>query len=429
MLKLCVAATAVLLIAGCQDVSAPVSGASLVGSTALATRSVNRPRSIEDEFREISNEDSTFAGVFLDDKGRPVVLHRGEPSLDRVSRATARVAMASGLWKSEEVASRRSADFTFRELDALKSQLRPMVREMEDVVGIGIDIELNRVVVRVLRGRQEVVRGRLQSTPRFAAVRFEETDEPALGQSLRSTVRPVTGGLQISSQYQGTSGYCSAGLQMWRTDEFQYPDVSQGRHIATAGHCAPPQGVVDSVQFGQPHRGMGLHLVEVANSERFNHAGCPYAPSYCQWGDIAVLKVVDSVSSTWQRVALSNTGNPPSYLGTLPLNTGMWSAVQGQPVRRVGAKSGQRNGTITRACYDLNVGGVWFLCSVEVNGHADGGDSGGPVYTPQIAQYQGSPWPSGIFFAYASQTKNPYWFTPINNALFSLTWGGPGWTF
>jgi len=224
----------------------------------------------------------------------------------------------------------------------------------------------------------------------------------------------------ISSNYDATSGYCSAGLQVWKNDANGYPDPSQGRFILTANHCAPPIGAVTGLTFGQPHRGYGLHATEVANAEVFTDARCPYAPTPCTYADVAVLQVSDSVSSTWQRVALSNTSNPPAYFGQLSLNTSVWSAVPGQPVRRVGARSGQRDGTVTKSCYDLPVGGIYVLCSVEVNGYANGGDSGGPVYTPLTAGYSDSPWPSGVFHSYTTGSNNPYWFSSVGSILYAL---------
>lgn len=393
------------------------------GKDAAALRS--GPTSIEDEFAELSKRFPSFAGVYLDSLGRPVVLYREQLEKSETQYAVGRVSQRSGVFSSLTPSSSRQVEFTFEELVSARDVVRALVGQVGIGHGLGIDIERNRLVVRVSPGDERSMRHLLDQRAIRERVVVEAMEQAEPAQSLRSTVRPVTGGLQISSQYNGSSNWCSAGLQMWRTDENGYIDPSLGRYVATAGHCAPPLGSVAGVEFGQPHRGMGLHLVEVANSA-LHSAGCPGGLNPCQFGDIAVLRVADSVTSTWQRAALSNTANPPAYQGTVSLNTGIWSAVQGQPVRRVGATSGQRNGTITKTCYDLYVVGVWYHCSVEVNGHGDGGDSGGPVYTPSITQYPGSPGPSGIFFAYASATKNPYWFTSISYALFSV---GSGWSF
>jgi hypothetical protein len=360
--------------------------------------------------------------VYLGDDGVPVLRVK-----DKLSRAESRAAILSRISRSSSAfpavtASRlESAPFSFLELHEYRKLVRERIRDEAIPITNGIDVASSQLVLRVsaaLSSRARAFVEELQIPS--AAVRFEIAEPAVPGVSLRGVVRPVTGGVQISS-ISSTSDYCSVGLQAYKKDVNGYPDPSLGRFVSTANHCAPPVGIVSGLTFGQPHRGYGLHATEVANAELFTDARCPYGALKCQYADVALLQMVDSVASTWQRVATSNTANPPTFLGQLSLNTSVWSAIPGQPVRRVGATSGERDGTVASACVDLyQSGNGYILCSVEVIGHSDGGDSGGPVYTPLLAGYHGSPWPSGIYHSYLFPSKTRYWFSSISSVSFSL---------
>lgn len=232
--------------------------------------------------------------------------------------------------------------------------------------------------------------------------------------SLHDAVRPVTGGLMISPTY-GTAGYCSVGLQAFKNDSSGYPDPSLGRFIATASHCTPPIGSVTSLTFGQPNLSFGHHATEVADAPLLPLAACPSGAISCQWADVAILKMVDSVSSTYQRVALSNTSSPPTYLGQLSISSIVsGGAVVGLPVRRVGATTGQHDGVVMNGCYDVNLSFHYILCSVEVKGDSSSyGDSGSPVYVAANPSYPYSPWPAGILFAGVPAFRT-WWFSTVS---------------
>lgn len=381
------------------------------------------PPSIEDDFRVIAQTDPDFAGIYLDDELVPVVVSaRRALSAEGSFRARARVAAKSGAFSAAAAARQVVACYSWIELDSLREVVRAGIRSSMVPLGVGIDVKENQLLLSTETANAAAARQMLAKAGIPAsAYRLRIQDGVTAGASLRDKVRPITGGLMIAASTDG-SGYCSMGLQAWKNDENGYMDPSLGRFVLTANHCAPPQGTVTGMQFGQPHRGHGHHLTEVANAEVFyDTARCPYSAYGCQYADVAMLQVVDSVSSTWQRVALSNTANPPAFQGQLSLNVNIWSAVQGQPVRRVGARTGQRNGTVTSPCFDLPTGVTpYVLCTVEVAGYGLDGDSGGPVYTPLTAGYTGSPWPSGIYHHYFTGSPQAYWFSSVGAILYAL---------
>ncbi|MCU0616113.1 MAG: S1 family peptidase [Gemmatimonadaceae bacterium] len=380
------------------------------------------PGSIEDEYLAIAADEPRFAGLYLDDDLVPVLVSAGSP-LSELSKARvlSRVALRSGAFSSVTSHRVRPARYSWLELDMFRKKVRVMIGSSKIPLGVGIDVKKNALVLTTESAFSEHARKALAAADIPDDAFHLRVVDGIVSGSLRSRRRPVTGGLMISSSFSATDAFCSAGLQAWKTDANGAVDPSFGRFIITANHCAPPVGVVTGMQFGQPHRGFGNHMVEVANAEIFQDSRCPYAAVRpCQFADVAVLRMSDSVPSTWQRVALSNTSNPPGFLGMLALSTSTWSAVQGQPVTRVGAQSGQRNGTTMSTCYDVPTANWYVLCSVEVVGYADGGDSGGPVYTPLISGWPGTPWPSGIFHTYTLQTNSPYWFSSVEWVLFAL---------
>jgi hypothetical protein len=369
-----------------------------------------RPQlSIDEEFELISQSNPQFAGLYLNTAGVPVVLNKGELlSIAMRSEIVSRVSLRSGAFDGLAVSEARSTRYSFAELASYRKILTEVVGSQRLRVGFGIDVAANRISIR---GGQTTL-SRLKPAAIAAGlpddVLYLVIDSIVQGVSLRGVVRPVTGGLSISTA-SVASEYCSAGLQAWKNDANGNPDPSQGRFLLTASHCTGDIGAMTGVTFGQPHRGHGLHATEVWDA--------PLVPNCigldsCQSVDVAVLRMSDSVGSTWQRVAVSNTSNPPTYLGQLSLNTSIWSAVQGQPMRRVGARTGQRNGTVTHTCFQIYVAGRYILCNVEVKAYSDFGDSGGPVYTPLIAQYPGSPWRSGIYHSF-NAPRTYYWFSSV----------------
>ncbi|MBW7932051.1 MAG: hypothetical protein H3C62_00290 [Gemmatimonadaceae bacterium] len=378
------------------------------------------PLSIENEFRAIGEEEPDFGGLYLASDGTPVITMKGG-KLSELSRGRilARVAQRNGTFSAFGPSAVRQVPYSFRELDALRTRVRAMIRESGVLLGVGIDVATGTLDLRAA-GADLSRAARALTAAGIPSTAFTLTKAPFAvpATTLRDVVRPVTGGVQIGMLARNDSS-CSVGLQVWKNDANGYPDPSLGRYVLTANHCAPPQGTVTGVQFGQPHVGYGVHATEVDNAEYFTDARCPYGAAGCQYADVAVLRMADSVGSTWQRVALSNTSSPPSYLGQLSLNTSIWSAVQGQPVRRVGKTSGQRDGTITRTCVDVVRADGYILCSAEVSGYSAGGDSGGPVYTPYVSQYSGSPWPSGVFHSLLPG-NNTWYFSTVGYILYAL---------
>ena len=66
------------------------------------------------------------------------------------------------------------------------------------------------------------------------------------------------------------------------------------------------------------------------------------------------------------------------------------------------------------ACFNAPVGGHYILCSAEVNGYADGGDSGGPVYVAPSPSNPVAPWPAGIFHTYLTPSRTVWWFSSVS---------------
>lgn len=380
------------------------------------------PRTIDVDFREIAEQNPGFAGAFFDEDHVLVIAVAADSAPTAARRGV--LQMLGERTGAVSVVSRHRVmrtKYDYLELGEIRDRIRSAPDIVSRLWSVAIDPKSGVVRLRTASSeRADQVRALIAANGFISdGISVEVETPPQPGVSLGDAIRPVTGGVKISSDSTGNQ-YCSVGLQAYKNDASGYPDASLGRFITTASHCAPPIGTVNiKLTFGQPNRAFGNHASEVDDAPIFNNGACPYSPAYCQYADVAVLKMYDSVPSTYQRVALSNTANPPAYLGSLSLNTSIWSAVAGQTVRKVGATSGQRDGTILTACDDLYLDGRWILCSAETSGYSAGGDSGGAVYTPFSAQTPGTPWRSGINHS-GTVSHSKFWFSTLGSVLYAL---------
>jgi len=108
------------------------------------------PPSIEDEYLALSDETPGFAGLFLDADGTPVIRMRGaRPDGVAMARIIGRISLRSGLFLSVAPTRVETANFSFRELDEIRQHVRGLIRTTRLLMGVGIDVEKNAVVLTV----------------------------------------------------------------------------------------------------------------------------------------------------------------------------------------------------------------------------------------------------------------------------------------
>jgi hypothetical protein len=170
-------------------------------------------------------ESPGYAGAYIDQlrHGQPVILTTDPDAL--------RVALSS-VSDSAALAEVQVAKHSLAELQEMKATFTGTRDELErqgiDVVSVGIDIEMNRILVGI-----DGVTDKISSD---LASRFGDTvgvREDRAGEFDACTVAscwPMKGGLRIRIVSNPSSGYCTAGFMATKTD-------TGALSLLTAGHC------------------------------------------------------------------------------------------------------------------------------------------------------------------------------------------------
>jgi hypothetical protein len=389
-----------LVAAGCvpNDVAGPrgVSQTKEKGAV-LSLRQMLPPRSIRDEFRDLSRQFPGFTGVSLDENQQLVITHAGTGLSEATQREiTSWASEASGRFISATARARLvRVNYSYLTLDSAQHialvALRKLGRwnstwidEVKGSVWItypdAADVERAKELLELTGLASDLVR-----------VRQEANAQPEIG--LRDKYRPVIGGLQINYS-NDPAGNCSAGFNVYLKNESGYPDPSLGRFLITASHCTPHRSAIDSVTFGQPYLSNPIGI-EVDEGPLYT-SGYMCSDSItsifdrCQV-DVAVIQYHDTVSSSFMVAAKASTppypySSNPTITGTQGLVNNQLNLFSGMPVRKVGHKTGQTDGTVTSTCITVRLDPpeqyIILPCLVKANYVSDYGDSGGVVYVP-----------------------------------------------
>jgi hypothetical protein len=277
--------------------------------------------------------------------------------------------------------------------------------ELAGVVFTDAEETHGRLVVGVLdRGIEGLIRARLAVLGiSDQSVDVVETEAIFQVSTLRDTVRPVVGGLQIRfSQY-----LCSLGFNAVRGGV---------NGFVTASHCSDKQGLVDGTQYYQPLNQVAGEFIgtEIADPAYIRSiAGCPRG-KVCRSSDASFSDGNDSVPFNLGAVAKTTGPNNGSLAiaGEFAITAEGTGAV-GDTANKVGRTTGWTQGAITRTCANTGVSGskIVLLCQGFVENDSAqivvGGDSGSPVFkiaTGDNVTLLGSLWggnSSGTLFVYS----------------------------
>lgn len=399
-------------------------------SLVSSLRQVLPPRRIRDEFRDLSRRYPGFTGLSLDANQQLVITHAGSVFSETDQREIAS-------WASQATAGFIDASmkprlarvgYSYLTLDSAQHDALVAVKDLGLWNSTWID-EVKGQVVITYPDAADMTRARERLTLRsFPAdlIRIEQqaNSRPEIG--LRDTYRPVIGGLKINYT-NGPGEDCSAGFNVYLKNGSGYPDPSLGRFLITASHCTPHRGFVDSVTFGQPllANPIGIEVDE----------GPLYTSGYmCSDSitsifdrchvDVVVIQYHDTVSSSFMVAAKASsppspyTSNP-TITGSLGLVNNQLSLFTGMPVRKVGQKTGQTDGTVTSICITVRLDPPeqYFLlpCLVKANYVSDAGDSGATVYVPATATTPARP--AGVHMGNCGSGKCFTYMTWVESAL------------
>lgn len=274
----------------------------------------------------------------------------------------------------------RAADYDFVELKAWHDTLTGAFAATEAVF-TDIDETKNRVLVGVPDPAADA--GAVESfairhgVPAEAIVFIQAT---AVEPTLRSSHRPMRGGLQIQFQTGGLAGtetsQCTLG----------YPAVRSGvAGFITNSHCSKTTGSVDDSRYWQASRPLlgGSQVgTEEVDPPFFSGSSCPWDGLVCRHSDSNFVRAHDAshiVPGTIARIGTTSTDWNGSSLWRV---TATQEAALDVVVTKVGRTTGLTSGRITATCVNnlhANTNKV-ILCNAHADMYVDHGDSGAPAF-------------------------------------------------
>jgi len=286
--------------------------------------------------------------------------------------------------------------------------------EISGVVFTDVNEESGRLIVGVEdRGLAVQVENKLVALriPR-EAVTIQETAPIVLAETLRDTVRPLQGGLQISFLKKNTTYLCTLGFNAIRTGV-------QG--FVVASHCTTEYGGVDNTNHYQPTVATdNLIGTEIADPSFFR---CALNVRKCRYSDSAFDQLASTADLGFiERTDGVNTGSL-NIVGSFRITAeASGNAPVGQVLNKVGRTTGWTQGQVTNSCANVRVAGTdnkIFLCQDLVEASVGGGDSGSPVF-----QITDSPNPNdvklyGILWG-ATMDGTLFVYSPISNVQSDL---------
>ncbi len=341
---------------------------SLGGSSASAqSEEEAKSPNLDSEMTEMAELLPGFGGMFYDEKGRPTVYLTDSSSELRLKSVIPDVVIRQG-------------DYDFRTLQRYRVELRSAL-SFDGVVALDVDERSNRVRISISQDlnpkeRFQLRRRLVRMSADPNAVIIDETPVLLPHQTVRDTVRPIVGGLEI-----GFPGFrCTMGFIDNHGDTF-----------LTNSHCTSVRGrVFPGTPYTQNASGPDIGF-EVVDPPYTTGPPCP-ANRRCRLSDSALVAFNANASVRPRRIARTktcNTGTPSDREidGSL-LMTDTDTALVGQVVTKVGRTTGCRSGIVTQTCVDVGVAGtdIVFFCQTRVE--TDGpqitqpGDSGSPVFIP-----------------------------------------------
>lgn len=397
----------------------------------------------EAEFHRLAQEIAGFGGFYFDEGGTVVAyvtdISRSEQARTAVQNLIDRSGLGSIEARSVLI---RQGKYAFPELAAWRDRITDPVLDIEGVLSVDADEARNRVAVGVARSS---VQGHVErvlaefNVPRDAVlIEVEEemlnlvSEEPNLstgsGSRVDSRVDPLQGGVQIARWVDRSTGKitrCSLGAVV-RRDGL--------RLFLTASHCSERSWDHDNTVFYQP-------VPDYNDAYRIGHeyqdvqgTSCGFlSVNVCRYSDALLARTDDGVLDALGRIARTRyaaSSIVPDTIGSLEIDTqtpyfgiiGKTTAYSGQPVQKMGARTGWTRGTVNQTCVDKPAQRSYskLRCQTETTAWVSRGDSGGPVF---LLQSDGTAYLLGIMWGRTKSGSYSYYspITGIEQELGTLT--------
>jgi hypothetical protein len=322
---------------------------------------------------DIADQVPGFGGMFLDKNGDLViyVLDLG----NRASAESAAIAFLESLDPRERPTIGKirvqQGDYDFRDLIRWRDSATDVLN-IPGVVFTDADEGTNRFRVGV--DNPTVAESVIQVASAFGvpaeAVLVEDVGPVRTLSTLQDSVRPVEGGLKITS-----TKFCTLGFVAKRNQSYVF---------ITNSHCTDTQGGTEGTVFAQPDatgEDIGLELVDPAYTAI---TGC--SPStQCRKSDSAAIVFYQGVDYEYGHIYRTESFGASSGSitidGTFPIEAEATVAMQGDTLNKMGMSTGWTRGPVTGTCVRAQQDtGYDILCETLVGAGAGGGDSGAAVF-------------------------------------------------
>lgn len=371
-----------------------------------------------------------FAGLYLDEDQRPVILMTRAARAEEARSAVGPLLLERGLSNAD--VRFEDAEFEWRELLRWRLQLRDAFAH-DGVVSLGIDESRNRIRMGVLDDAAQRAVGELFASYGIPpeAVEFQITERrtaPFSGTGIRAhgatreasrtstttladRVRPLLGGLRIND---GGIWKCTYGAGV---DGFPQP------MFVTASHCAFIEGGVTTppFEFYQPERSTSADEIpawESLDPDSIVTGGTCSSSTPCRWADatLAEMDLPAPENSNWafgeiaRPASGSQSGGSLTIAGTFYISDRLDSPIYGQMLHKIGGTTGWSFGVVKETCSDKNNGsGFKLFCQARVDAGASDGDSGAPVFDRFSTDYVRL---AGILWG---GENGDFWFSPMSS--------------
>lgn len=389
--KLSVVLGLMILAAGCDEGRSPAGpdGAPAPPEpSALLVQHQQGPPTIDEEFAQLARQIPGFGGLFLDETGALTVALVAPAQRARAVQVLAPILAGwtfSTRDKPVDVVNPRVREvrYDFLQLKQWKDRLSGGL-DHTGVYGYGIQQSTNRLHILVADGAVRArVFGELAvlGIPRDAVV-IEEGSAPEdlSHQTLSSYLRPVRGGIRVSSTSDPDG--CSVGF-----------NAAWGfyRTFMTASHCTSKRGGgKDGTAFYQPTVDASFAIdSEIEDPGYFVSGGyyeCPWRRK-CRWSDAALigynsttgysLGYIARTTSSLGSVVIADIDSLLTVIGKTQ------HPIEGQVLDKIGYSTGWTYGGVLMPCYELHIAGsdITYKCQVLFGANSYFGDSGGAVFS------------------------------------------------
>ena len=368
------------VVSACDEPSNPTQPPSEEDSPRPADLRAERVVTLDDEFERIARDEVPgFAGYYLDDEGRSVVL-----LVDPTQRAVAaRVVVAAyrarvGLPAAPAII--RAARYDFIQLKRWRDVAIPLTRG-DGVFTLDIDEVANKVRVGVqdMAKAAELQSALLAAGIPASAVTVKVEPRPEYRQSLQGQHRPVHAGYQVQGSGRPP---CTLTVNAGGSGE------NFTSFFFTASHCTGIKFGMDYLAEYQPVNTSEANLIgwEYQDVQPY---WCPQYGMTCRYSDAALFGIPVGPQYAWARIA-----RPTNYAigqaGTLLVDTAnafvIASDLDGDEVvgwwmDKVGRTSGWTRGQVQQTCVII----AQLVCQYVGSIWSQGGDSGSPILRTNIS--------------------------------------------